>query len=108
MDPAVVDVACAGLNGLKMGDRTLTVRRAAEVKGGGGRCWVQATTHYNASLAQQSVLLKAALGHSSCMPLVTCSAWYNLCYSPEGNALSCLTLTCHQYHDICSFGGQHH
>ncbi len=30
-DPAVVDVACAGLNGLKMGDRTLTVRRAAEV-----------------------------------------------------------------------------
>eukprot|EP00878_Enallax_costatus_P014957 GHUV01015660.1.p1 GENE.GHUV01015660.1~~GHUV01015660.1.p1 ORF type:complete len:282 (+),score=104.49 GHUV01015660.1:705-1550(+) len=30
MDPAVVDVACAGLNGLKMGDRTLTVRRAAE------------------------------------------------------------------------------
>lgn len=31
-DPAVVDVACAGLNGLKMGDRTLTVRRAAEVR----------------------------------------------------------------------------
>jgi hypothetical protein len=30
-DPAVTDVACAGLNGLKMGDRTLTVRRAAEV-----------------------------------------------------------------------------
>lgn len=30
-DPSVVDVACAGLNGLKMGDRTLTVRRAAEV-----------------------------------------------------------------------------
>lgn len=29
-DPTVVDVACAGLNGLKMGDRTLTVRRAAE------------------------------------------------------------------------------
>jgi splicing factor U2AF subunit len=31
-DPNVVDVACAGLNGLKMGDRTLTVRRAAEVR----------------------------------------------------------------------------
>jgi splicing factor U2AF subunit len=30
-DPNVTDVACAGLNGLKMGDRTLTVRRAAEV-----------------------------------------------------------------------------
>lgn len=33
-DPNVVDIACAGLNGLKMGDRTLTVRRAAEVRGG--------------------------------------------------------------------------
>jgi hypothetical protein len=32
-DPNVTDVACAGLNGLKMGDRTLTVRRAAEVGG---------------------------------------------------------------------------
>ena len=30
-DPAVTDIACAGLNGLKMGDRTLTVRRASEV-----------------------------------------------------------------------------
>jgi splicing factor U2AF subunit len=29
-DPNVTDSACAGLNGLKMGDRTLTVRRAAE------------------------------------------------------------------------------
>lgn len=27
-DPAVTDVACAALNGLKMGDKTLTVRRA--------------------------------------------------------------------------------
>ncbi|XP_021902214.1 splicing factor U2af large subunit B-like isoform X2 [Carica papaya] len=27
-DPAVIDVACAALNGLKMGDKTLTVRRA--------------------------------------------------------------------------------
>ena len=30
-DPNVTDIACQGLNGLKMGDRTLTVRRAAEV-----------------------------------------------------------------------------
>jgi hypothetical protein len=29
-DPAVTDIACAGLNGLRMGDRTLTVRRAQE------------------------------------------------------------------------------
>lgn len=28
-DPNVMDVACAALNGLKMGDRTLTVRRAS-------------------------------------------------------------------------------
>lgn len=27
-DPAVTDVACAALNGLKMGDKTLTVRSA--------------------------------------------------------------------------------
>lgn len=32
-DPGVTDIACAGLNGLKMGDRTLTVRRATEVGG---------------------------------------------------------------------------
>eukprot|EP00879_Flechtneria_rotunda_P005031 GHRR01005307.1.p1 GENE.GHRR01005307.1~~GHRR01005307.1.p1 ORF type:complete len:278 (+),score=114.21 GHRR01005307.1:1140-1973(+) len=36
-DPNVTDVACAGLNGLKMGDRTLTVRRATEgAKGADG------------------------------------------------------------------------
>ncbi|KAL4452388.1 hypothetical protein ABPG75_008050 [Micractinium tetrahymenae] len=29
-DPRVTDVACAGLNGMPMGDRTLTVRRAQE------------------------------------------------------------------------------
>ena len=29
-DPRVTDVACAGLNGMRMGDRTLTVRRATE------------------------------------------------------------------------------
>lgn len=40
-DPAVTDIAIAGLHGLKMGDRTLTVRRAAEVRWGsvcGRRC----------------------------------------------------------------------
>ncbi len=29
-DSAVTDIACAGLNGLRIGDRTLTVRRATE------------------------------------------------------------------------------
>ncbi|CAD7696278.1 unnamed protein product [Ostreobium quekettii] len=29
-DPSVTDIACQGLNGLKMGDRVLTVRRATE------------------------------------------------------------------------------
>ncbi|KAJ4981611.1 hypothetical protein NE237_032448 [Protea cynaroides] len=32
-DPAVIDVACAALNGLKMGDKTLTVRRATASSG---------------------------------------------------------------------------
>jgi hypothetical protein len=40
LDPNVVDIACAGLNGLKMGDRTLTVRRAAEVRHIYGACGV--------------------------------------------------------------------
>ena len=30
-DPSVTDIACAGLNGMRMGERTLTVRRATEV-----------------------------------------------------------------------------
>ena len=32
-DPNVTDIACAGLNGMRMGERTLTVRRATEVRG---------------------------------------------------------------------------
>lgn len=32
-DPAVTDIACASLNGLKMGDKTLTVRRATASSG---------------------------------------------------------------------------
>ncbi|KAG2437292.1 hypothetical protein HXX76_005950 [Chlamydomonas incerta] len=35
-DTSVTDIACAGLNGLKMGDRTLTVRRATEGAPGSG------------------------------------------------------------------------
>ena len=31
-DPNVTDIACAGLNGMRMGERTLTVRRATEVR----------------------------------------------------------------------------
>ena len=33
-DAAVTDVACAGLNGMRMGERVLTVRRATEVRPG--------------------------------------------------------------------------
>nr|VDC61080.1 unnamed protein product [Brassica rapa] len=29
-DPSVTDMACAALNGIKMGDKTLTVRRAVQ------------------------------------------------------------------------------
>jgi splicing factor U2AF subunit len=35
-DPGVTDVACAGLNGMRMGERVLTVRRATEGGGPGG------------------------------------------------------------------------
>ena len=31
-DASVTDIACAGLNGMRMGERTLTVRRATEVR----------------------------------------------------------------------------
>lgn len=31
-DPSVTDVACAGLNGMRMGERVLTVRRATDVR----------------------------------------------------------------------------
>jgi hypothetical protein len=33
-DARVTDMACAGLNGMRMGDRTLTVRRAIEGRRG--------------------------------------------------------------------------
>jgi hypothetical protein len=38
-DPRVTDIACQGLNGMRMGDRTLTVRRATEVR---ARVWLAA------------------------------------------------------------------
>lgn len=46
-DASVVEIACLGLNGTKMGDRVLTVRKAGEVGPWedvcrglvGGRCW---------------------------------------------------------------------
>ena len=45
-DPAVTDIACQGLNGLKMGDRVLTVRRATEVLQIFHHSHYCATTHY--------------------------------------------------------------
>lgn len=37
LDPSVTDIACAGLNGMRMGERTLTVRRATEVNLSAGK-----------------------------------------------------------------------
>ena len=37
-DGTVTDVACKGLNGMRMGDRTLTVRRATEVTSSSCAC----------------------------------------------------------------------
>ncbi|RZC50936.1 hypothetical protein C5167_019362 [Papaver somniferum] len=51
-DPAVTDIACAALNGLKMGDKTLTVRRATASIG-------QANQDNILQQAQQHVAMQA-------------------------------------------------
>eukprot|EP00854_Cymbomonas_tetramitiformis_P012917 gene12917-15266_t len=58
-DPSVVDVACAGLNGLKMGDKTLTVRRATAV--GQAKPDTQAVIEQ----AQQQIAISMALQQGS-------------------------------------------
>ena len=45
-DPNVTDVACAGLNGMRMGERVLTVRRATEV----GQSTVASCSSFHVSL----------------------------------------------------------
>ena len=53
-DPSVTDIACAGLNGMRMGERTLTVRRATEVRQPGTpACGVG---HYMKKLSKQAYL----------------------------------------------------
>ncbi|XP_054801658.1 splicing factor U2af large subunit B-like isoform X2 [Prosopis cineraria] len=57
-DPAVTDIACASLNGLKMGDKTLTVRRATvcvQSKTEQDHIFAQAQQH----IAMQKVVLEA-------------------------------------------------
>eukprot|EP00268_Persea_americana_P005537 TRINITY_DN11876_c0_g1_i1.p1 TRINITY_DN11876_c0_g1~~TRINITY_DN11876_c0_g1_i1.p1 ORF type:complete len:558 (-),score=113.80 TRINITY_DN11876_c0_g1_i1:252-1925(-) len=58
-DPAVTDIACAALNGLKMGDKTLTVRRATanagQVKPDQENILAQAQQH----IALQKMVLQA-------------------------------------------------
>lgn len=58
-DPAVTDVACDALNGLKMGDKTLTVRRAAvnngQIKSEHENLLAQAQQH----VAMQKLALQA-------------------------------------------------
>lgn len=46
-DGTVTDVACKGLNGMRMGDRTLTVRRATEVT---SSCSAECLSHNTAHL----------------------------------------------------------
>lgn len=60
-DPAVTDVACAALNGLKMGDKTLTVRRATasgQPKPDQLNVFTQAQQH----LTMQNLALQAGAG----------------------------------------------
>ncbi|XP_059659211.1 splicing factor U2af large subunit B-like isoform X3 [Cornus florida] len=55
-DPAAIDVACAALNGLKMGDKTLTVRRATISSG-----QVKPEQEHILAQAQQHVAMQMAL-----------------------------------------------
>ncbi|CAN4084037.1 unnamed protein product [Withania somnifera] len=72
-DPLVTDVACASLNGLKMGDKTLTVRRATssgQVKSEQECILTQARQH----IAMQKMALEAggmAIPGTEIKPVVT-------------------------------------
>ncbi|GAB4831209.1 hypothetical protein Ancab_005219 [Ancistrocladus abbreviatus] len=69
-DPSVTDVACEALNGLKMGDKTLTVRRAAvsnmQAKSEQENLLAQAQQH----IAMQKMAMQAGLG-VAVLPLAT-------------------------------------
>uniref|UniRef100_A0A6N2KG34 Splicing factor U2af large subunit n=2 Tax=Salix TaxID=40685 RepID=A0A6N2KG34_SALVM len=63
-DPAVTDIACAALNGLKMGDKTLTVRRGTE-SGGQSR----SETENILAQAQQHIAIQKMALQASVMNL---------------------------------------
>lgn len=54
-DGTVTDVACKGLNGMRMGDRTLTVRRATEVTSSFHAVPCNQNMHLQTSIQQQCV-----------------------------------------------------
>lgn len=69
-DPAVTDVACAALNGLKMGDKTLTVRRAtqSQPKGDQSEILMQAQQHIAIQKFALQTAGASALAFSGLMP----------------------------------------
>ena len=77
-DASVTDVACAGLNGMRMGERTLTVRRATEVCLSLHRAWSGAV--------QYAHML------SSCLASVQTTRYLAAAGLQCGNARRCLSL----------------
>eukprot|EP01018_Ginkgo_biloba_P026379 Gb_16437 [translate_table: standard] len=66
-DPAVTDIACAALNGLKMGDKTLTVRRAT-ASGQPKPDQSNILAEAQQQIAFQKLALQATNGVSALMP----------------------------------------
>ncbi|MCO5551108.1 hypothetical protein L7F22_004605 [Adiantum nelumboides] len=73
-DPAVTDVACAALNGLKMGDKTLTVRRATasgQPKPDQINAFTQAVISCVVDCKLMSLLLARLTGFSGLVPALS-------------------------------------
>ncbi|GAB2291920.1 hypothetical protein Dimus_026170 [Dionaea muscipula] len=64
-DPAVTDIACAALNGIKMGDKTLTVRRANQGASQTKPEQESVYLHLQQQVALQKQVLQVSGGHPS-------------------------------------------
>ena len=82
-DPTVTDVACAGLHGMRMADRTLTVRRATEVKRGS---WCGTVSYNLQSSCARTSALRLGSWAAGRLPSVRPGlemAWCRLPVTPE-------------------------
>lgn len=58
-DASVVEIACMGLNGTKMGDRILTVRKAGEVRSAGQRMYCSGAAYCCSGAGCEVIILTA-------------------------------------------------